>query len=50
MVIVIITEITNATKKKFKQLKDEIFKKFQVVYTREGANYNLSDEDLFVGD
>ena len=51
MVIVITTAVTNYNKeKKFKQLSDENFKKFQVVCTREGANINLSDEDLLVGD
>ena len=51
MVIVITTAVTNFNKeKKFKQLSDENFKKFQVVCTREGSNINLSDEDLLVGD
>ena len=51
MVIVITTAVTNYNKeKKFKQLSDENFKKFQVVCTREGSNINLSDEDLLVGD
>ena len=51
MVIVITTAVTNYNKeKKFKQLSDENFKKFQVVVTRDGANINLSDEDLLVGD
>ena len=51
MVIVITTAVTNYNKeKKFKQLSDENFKKFQVVCTREGANLNLSDEELLVGD
>ena len=46
-VIVITTAVTNFNKeKKFKQLSDENFKKFQVVCTREGANINLSDEEL----
>ena len=50
-VIVITTAVTNYNKeKKFKQLSDENFKKFQVVCTREGANINLSDEELLVGD
>ena len=50
-VIVITTAVTNYNKeKKFKQLSDENFKKFQVVCTREGSNINLSDEDLLVGD
>ena len=50
-VIVITTAVTNFNKeKKFKQLSDENFKKFQVVCTREGANINLSDEELLVGD
>ena len=50
-VIVITTAVTNYNKeKKFKQLSDENFKKFQVVCTREGSNLNLSDEDLLVGD
>ena len=48
-VIVITTAVTNYNKeKKFKQLSDENFKKFQVVCTREGANINLSDEELLV--
>ena len=51
MVIVITTAVTNYNKeKKFKQLSDENFKKFQVVVTRNGANVNLSDEELLVGD
>ena len=51
MVIVITTAVTNYNKeKKFKQLSDENFKKFQVVVTRDGANINLSDEELLVGD
>jgi len=51
MVIVITTAVTNYNKeKKFKQLSDENFKKFQVVVTRDGANVNLSDEELLVGD
>ena len=51
MVIVITTAVTNFNKeKKFKQLSDENFKKFQVVCTREGSNINISDEDLLVGD
>ena len=51
MVIVITTAVTNYNKeKKFKQLSDENFKKFQVVCTREGRNLNLSDEELLVGD
>ena len=50
-VIVITTAVTNYNKeKKFKQLSDENFKKFQVVCTREGSNINISDEDLLVGD
>ena len=50
-VIVITTAVTNYNKeKKFKQLSDENFKKFQVVVTRDGANINLSDEELLVGD
>ena len=50
-VIVITTAVTNYNKeKKFKQLSDENFKKFQVVCTREGSNVNISDEDLLVGD
>ena len=50
-VIVITTAVTNYNKeKKFKQLSDENFKKFQVVCTREGSNLNLSDEELLVGD
>ena len=36
-------------KKKFKQLSNENFKKFQVVVMREGNNFNISDEDLLVG-
>ena len=51
MVIVITTAVTNFNKeKKFKQLSDENFKKFQVVCTREGSNINISDEELLVGD
>ena len=51
LVIVITTAVTNYNKeKKFKQLSDENFKKFQVVVTRNGANKNISDEDLLVGD
>ena len=51
MVIVITTAVTNYNKeKKFKQLSDENFKKFQVVVTRNGSNVNLSDEELLVGD
>ncbi len=50
-VIVITTAVTNYNKeKKFKQLSDENFKKFQVVATREGSNINISDEELLVGD
>ena len=50
-VIVITTAVTNYNKeKKFKQLSDENFKKFQVVVTRDGSNVNLSDEELLVGD
>jgi len=50
-VIVITTAVTNYNKeKKFKQLSDENFKKFQVVCTREGSNINISDEELLVGD
>ncbi len=50
-VIVITTAVTNYNKeKKFKQLSDENFKKFQVVVTRNNANSNISDEDLLVGD
>ena len=46
MVIVITTAVTNYNKeKKFKQLSDENFKKFQVVVTRDGANVNISDEE-----
>ena len=51
MVIVITTAVTNYNKeKKFKQLSDENFKKFQVVVTRNGSNVNLSDEELLAGD
>ena len=51
MVIVITTAVTNYNKeKKFKQLSDENFKKFQVVVTRDGGNHNISDEELLVGD
>ena len=51
MVIVITTAVTNYNKeKKFKQLSDENFKKFLVVCTREGANINIPDEELLVGD
>ena len=51
MVIVITTAVTNYNKeKKFKQLSDENFKKFQVVVTRDGENINRSDEELVVGD
>ena len=50
-VIVITTAVTNYNKeKKFKQLSDENFKKFQVVVTRDNANKDISDEDLLVGD
>ena len=49
--IVITTAVTNYNKeKKFKQLDDENFKKFQVICTREGANLIISDEELLVGD
>ena len=51
LVIVITTAVTNYNKeKKFKQLSDENFKKFQVVCTREGSNINISDEEILVGD
>ena len=42
LVIVITTSVTNYNKeKKFKQLSDENFKKFQVVITRDGSEYNI---------
>jgi len=51
LVIVITTSVTNYNKeKKFKQLSDENFKKFQVVVTRDGSKYNIADEDILVGD
>ena len=51
LVIVITTSVTNYNKeKKFKQLSDENFKKFQVVVVRDGSKFNISDEELLVGD
>ena len=51
VVIVVTTSVTNYNKeKKFKQLSDENFKKFQVVVNRDGSKYNISDEELLVGD
>lgn len=51
VVIVITTSVTNYNKeKKFKQLSDENFKRFQVVVNRDGSKYNISDEELLVGD
>ena len=51
IVIVVTTSVTNYNKeKKFNQLSDENFKKFQVVVERDGAKFNISDEELLVGD
>ena len=36
--------------KKFKQLIEENFKKFEIVATREGRNINISDEEFLVWD
>lgn len=46
----LLLQLPITTKKKFKQLSDENFKKFLVVCTREGANINIPDEELLVGD
>jgi len=51
IVIVVTTSVTNYNKeKKFKQLSDENFKKFQVIVQRDDAKFNISDEELLVGD
>ena len=51
IVVAVTGSVTNYNKeKKFKQLSDENFKRFQVVVNRDGSKYNISDEELLVGD